>query len=288
MIPASPLSSFNKVHVPLAFSTANRKPLPPPSREAMARAAQIFAEVDEIPPSQPASQAVAPPKVGFTTGSLRAIAPPSKEAIATARNLFNDIDSEPSSSQPKSASQRSKSPSAFSVSSIPTPSASAKARAFVVLDQNQPSTPGPSRRPIMTPQTTLFRTPTATRTPLASKTNTLLRGTDKRTVDIKATPVIRRLGLGGTPASAKRKREFVTPFKDPSKAKQAKLSHGTPLRTPIRSSVPYQEVFDLKSESWQYTQVPLLTSEPPDRKSYREAYLKPQYYSPSELGEFDM
>ncbi|WOO83816.1 Breast cancer type 2 susceptibility [Vanrija pseudolonga] len=194
-----------------------------------------------------ATPTAGPSTGGFQSGSGRAVAAPSSQSMARALAIFNDLEETGPSSTPI---RRPSSPQPFSTqrpqSDFSTPVRQTGSRVPLSSKTNLPNG---------------FRTPASTKLP--------------KRIEI-GTPGVtpRRIGLGGTPGGKPVRKGFVTPFRVPgaATATQAKTSLSalrTPLKPPPEPKKIYESVFNL---------------EPPgNRKTWRELYLYPGFYSPGEL-----
>ena len=244
------------------FQTGSGARLPPPSKSALSKAAALFKEPPDT--SEESSKPMRSPASSgslFATSNGEQVPLPSEAARRTVAGLFGDDaphDHGTPSSRPPLHSQ-----SLFTTSSgrAMLPPSPAAQRAVVSLFTDDPpahtSTPvKPSSGEFKPPLPRPFNAPTALdRTPLRSTLNNHAEFTPPqpsssrfKSIDIK-TPS-RRLGMStsSTPASASRKRGFVTPFKVPQ-------ARGSSIRAPpaqVQSAAPVEDhhapVFDMTGE----------------------------------------
>ncbi|WVF68272.1 hypothetical protein IAT40_003037 [Kwoniella sp. CBS 6097] len=255
------------------FQLASGKKAQSPSAASLAKARLLLDDNDSENPQKSHRDSHSLSTTGFTLGSGKSAPPVNPASLAAVRTLFHDAENLPRPADliPPSTGFKLGSGKAAAPSSQ---SSVAKAMSlFNDIDTNtstpaRPQPPPPVRahspaltpllrkRPSFQPPTTPLRTPSATANSLSSI---------KRPIAIKtpsSSSAPRRIGLGGTPSQHRIKKGFSTPFKTP----QA-IRHTVP--TEQKPIVHYQPVFDLDP--------------PPDRQTYKSAFLHPQYYSVEEL-----
>ncbi|WVQ95823.1 hypothetical protein IAU59_002922 [Kwoniella sp. CBS 9459] len=210
---------------------------------------------------------------GFTLGSGKSAPSVNAGTSAAVKSLFNDSENLPSASisippstgfklgsgkpaVPSSQSSVAKAMNLFNdidtntampVRARPQPPIRASSPALAPMIRNRSG---------ILPPTTPLRTPSATASTLSSI---------KRPIVIKtpsSSNAPRRIGLGSTPSQSRIKKGFNTPFKTPLSVRPTVPVEQKPI-------IHYRPVFDL--------------TPPPDRQTYKSAYLHPQYYSIEEL-----
>lgn len=278
---------------------------PPPMSAAGQASVKVLLDSNGISPSE-ASVTASP--LGFTLGSGRAALPPSAASLARARAMFADLDDNDTAS----AAGPSHPHQALATATNETPVRPLGFSAPIprLATSLRPQSPIPSAltHPVQAPQNStgpsdLYSTPA--RVPLRTTTNTYSQADGTPThkppsklIEIKTPAPIRRIGLGGTPASrGKGRKPFNTPFKKPSTtAHKSTLStgrtsglHTSQPVTAAREHDIQQPVFDLVGE-FVVVDEPSANGRtaPPDRMSWKQAYLHPQYTTSTEMREMGM